>query len=158
MILEGRVKNSNRPFWPLMQYPPLPLAAKCRERPFAPLPNYKTHPPFQYFRQHLIVYCLTIWTWDPSYRQEESLCIATQTRTCWKKRSWSSCYFCSALFCLFLMVAISFVTFRLQRCSANKTLPERASHILGWNLNRVHLAYWWILEWFSSLSQLMTSD
>ena len=39
-----------------------------------------------------------------------------------------------------LMVAISSVTFTLQCCSANQTLPECASHILGRNLNRVHLA------------------
>ena len=46
-----------------------------------------------------------------------------------------------ATFVVFLlMVAISSVTFTLQCCSANQTLPECASHILRRNLNCVHLA------------------
>ena len=46
-----------------------------------------------------------------------------------------------AIFVVFLlMVAISSVTFTLQFCSENQTLPECASHILGRNLNCVHLA------------------
>ena len=123
-----------------MQYPPLPLAAICRERPFAPLPNYMTRPPFQYFRHEFKLSTASPSELESQAIDKKSPC-ASQHRLEHAERIVLEVFVISVLFCLFLMVAISFVTFTLQRCSANKTLPECASHILRRNLNRVHLAY-----------------
>ena len=120
-----------------MQYPPLPLAAICRERPFAPLPNYKTHPPFQYFRHEFKLSTASPSELESQAIDKKSPC-ASQHRLEHAERIVLEVFVISVLFCLFLMVAIS-ITFRLQCCSENQTLPECASHILGWNLNRVHL-------------------
>ena len=119
-----------------MQYLPLPLAAICRERPFAPLPNYKTHPPYQYFRHEFKLSTASPSELESQAIDKKSPC-ASQHRLEHAERSVLDVFSIYVVF--LLMVAISSVTFTLQCCSANQTLPECASHILGWNLNRVHL-------------------